>query len=225
MAGGRGVRLRPATDSLPKPMLPVGGKPLLEHQIAWLKGSGVTSVHMALGYKAEAVSSHFGDGSGFGVKLIYHVEKEPRGTAGCVRDIGACGDLLVVYGDLYINMDLKPLLAFHGSHAGQATLVVRQTDHPRDSDLVDVKEGKVQRFYRAEPGKPCGDLACAAVWVVRPALMDLIPADRPSDFGRDIFPAAVSSGRELRAYLTRELVADLGTPERIEAFQKRGVLS
>lgn len=223
VAGGRGERLRPATDALPKPMLAVEGRPLLEHQLEWLKASGLSQAHLCLGYKAEAVSSYFGDGSRFGLRLSYHVESSPRGTAGCVKDIaaGLKGDALIVYGDLFVAMALKPLLDFHRRHAAQATLVACHTDHPRDSDLMEVEEGRIRRFYRAEPGKPCGTLACAAVWVVRPALFDLIPDDRPSDFGRDVFPAALAQGRDLRAYVTGELLADLGTPERIEAFQMK----
>lgn len=223
VAGGRGLRLRPATDALPKPMLPVEGRPLLEHQLEWLKASGFSEVRLCLGYKAEAVSSYFGDGSRLGLRLRYHVESRPRGTAGCVKDIAAdlSGDALIVYGDLFVSMDLKRLLDFHRSHPGLATLVACQTDHPRDSDLMDVEGDRVRRFYRAEPGKPCGTLACAAVWVVRPPLLDLAPADKPSDFGRDVFPLALGRGLDLRAYVTDELLADLGTAERIEAFRER----
>lgn len=223
VAGGRGERLRPAVDGLPKPMLPVGGRPLLEHQLEWLKASGFGQVHLCLGYKAQAISSFFGDGARLGLSLLYHVETRPRGTAGCVKDIAPAlkDGALIVYGDLFIDMRLKPLLDFHRRHSGEATLVACRTDHPQDSDLVDIDGDRIRRFYRVEPGKPCGDLACAAVWVVRPSLFDLIPEDEPSDFGRDIFPKALELGRELRAYLTDEPVWDLGTPQRLEAFRKR----
>ena len=88
MAGGRGERMRPWTDKVPKPMIPIEGKPLLEHQLEWLKRAGIREALMCLGYKAEVVQEYFGDGSRLGMRLDYHVETSPRGTAGCVKDIG-----------------------------------------------------------------------------------------------------------------------------------------
>ncbi|MBI5624993.1 MAG: nucleotidyltransferase family protein [Elusimicrobia bacterium] len=223
VAGGRGERMRPATDATPKPMLPLLGKPLLEHQLGWLKRSGIDDVFLCLGYKAEAVQEHFGDGSRWGMKLRYSVESSPRGTAGAVKDLGDRGgaDLLVVYGDLFISMDVGRLAAFHASKPGAATLVVWDTDHPQDSDLAEVTDGRVTRFYRAGPGEPAGGLALAAVWLVRPSLLELVPADRPSDFGRDVFPAALKAGLVLNAYKTGETVEDVGTFERMERFTRK----
>ena len=206
--------MRPATDALPKPMLPVRGKPLLEHQLEWLKASGLTRVRMCLGYKAEAVSAYFGDGSRWGVTLTYHVEASPRGTAGCLKDAGLTGTTLVVYGDLFVSMDARRLLAFHEEHKAQATLVLRRTDHPHDSDLAQLDGWRVVSVGRGG----AGDLGLAAVWVVEPALLDLAPADAPSDFGRDVFPAALKAGRPLAGYVTDEQVVDLGTPERLARF-------
>lgn len=223
VAGGRGVRMRPATDRLPKPMLPVGGRPLLEHLIEWLARSGIREAFLCLGYKGEVIRSHFGDGSRWGLRLDYRIEGEPRGTAGCVRDLSSDvrGDLLVVYGDLYVDMDCAGLLAFHRGHDGAATLVVRETDHPLDSDLVRTEGDRIIGLYRAKAGEPHGNLGCAAMWVVRRRLLDRVPADRPSDFGKDIFPAAIAAGEKLVAYRTGEAVMDVGTPERIEALERR----
>ena len=227
VAGGRGVRMRPATDLLPKPMLPVAGKPVLEHLLLWLQRSGVREVFMCLGYKAEAISSYFGDGSRFGLKLDYRVETQPRGTAGCVRDVlkageggWASGDLLVVYGDLFVDIDLGRLLDFHRGHDGAATVVVRETDHPLDSDLARLDGDRITGFYRAKPGEPYDNIACTALWVLRPRLLSHVPVDRPTDFGKDIFPAAVAAGEKVMAYRTSETVLDVGTPERVERFER-----
>ncbi|MBI5201868.1 MAG: nucleotidyltransferase family protein [Elusimicrobia bacterium] len=223
VAGGRGERLRPATDQIPKPMLPVGGKPLMEHLVRWLGRSGVGKAFLCLGYKPEAFEKHFGDGAAFGLKLEYRVEEEPRGTAGCVRDLEGSfdGDLLVVYGDLYVDMDLGKLMAFHRAHGGAATLVVRETDHPLDSDLVRTEGDRITGIYRAKAGEPHGSLGCAAIWVVRPSLLKHIPADKPTDFGKQVFPAAIAAGEKLYAYVTKEDVLDVGTPERVKTFEKR----
>ncbi len=220
VAGGRGLRLGAFTEHMPKPMLLVEGKPLLEHQLAWLKAQGFGHALMALGYKAEAVQAHFGDGARFGIRLSYHVEKEPRGTAGCVKDLAPAlrGDALIVYGDLFPEFELAPFIAFHEKDPkAAATLVVWDSDHPYDSDLARLEGDRLTGFYRAKPGEPVGP-ALAALWIVRKPLLELAPADRPSDFGRDVFPEAVRRGLTLRAYKSQERLADLGTPERVEAF-------
>ena len=223
VAGGRGVRMRPATDTMPKPMLPLGGKPFLEHQLLWLKKAGFDEVFLCLGYKAEAVKDYFQDGSAWGLRLRYQVEALPRGTAGAVRDLapGIQGDLLVLYGDLYVDMDCGRLLDFHRGRQGAATLVLHETDHPLDSDLVRLDGDRVTAIYRAKPGEEHGSLGLAAVWIVRPGLIGSIPADSPSDFGRDIFPKALAAGQILLGYRTDEVVMDLGTPARCEAFARR----
>ncbi len=214
--------MRSVSDT-PKVMLPVQGKPILEHQIEWLKKHGFNDIFLCLGYRADKIQEYFGDGSRWGVRLAYRVETEPRGTAGAIADLGPLieDDLLVVYGDLFLEMDCGKLLEFHAGHDGLATLVVRETDHPEDSDLVEADGAdRVLRVARRKAGNISGNLGCAAVWVVRKALLERVPEDRPSDFARDIFPAAVAGGDKLMAYRTDEPVMDIGTPARYEAFLK-----
>ncbi len=213
--------MRPVSD-IPKPMLPVGGKPLVARQLELLKTFGIHEVFLCLGYRPEAFREYLGDGSKMGMKLDYRVEDVERGTAGAVRDIKADvrGGLLVIYGDLFVDFDCQKLMDFHQTHDPAATLVVRRSDHPRDSDLVREEEGFVKALYRNKEAGPDENLALAAVWVVTPRLLEIIPADRPSDFGRDIFPKALAQGLPLAAYETTERIADIGTPERREAFLK-----
>ena len=209
VAGGLGKRMGQATANLPKPMLPVGGKPILQHQLDWLRSQGFSDVTLCLGYKAEAVMAHFGGA------VRYSVEKQPRGTAGCIKDLGAKGDVLVVYGDLFPELELKPLLDFHAKHDGAATLVLLETDHPEDSDLARLEGDRIVEIYRGGTG----NLGLAAVWIVRPSLMKLVPADKPSDFGRDIFPKAIADGLGIYGCVMRGVLADLGTPERLARFE------
>ncbi len=225
--------MRPWTDGMPKPMIPVAGKPLLEHQLEWLARSGVSEVFMGLGYKAQAVMDHFGDGKPWGLRVDYHVEESPRGTAGCVRDIWPAirHEALIVYGDMFLSIDLSALLRQHHRLGAAATLVLAQTDHPEDSDLVSLEGDLITGFYRGcvpsgerRTSGAFGDrspLAAAATWVVTDRIMDRVPADRPSDFGRDIFPQALAAGERLAGFQTRDTIADLGTPQRLEAFVKR----
>jgi mannose-1-phosphate guanylyltransferase / phosphomannomutase len=205
-----------ATAGLPKPMLPVAGKPLLEHQLEWLKTSGFSEVTLCLGHKAEAVQGYFGDGSRWGLKLRYQVEAAPRGTAGCIRDLAPQGDLLVVYGDLYPDLELDPFLAFHSLHPeAAASLLLLETDHPQDSDLAKLDGDRVVEIYRGGEG----NLGLSAVWIVRPPLLALAPAGAPSDFGRDIFPAALSRGMMIAGCVMKGVLADVGTPERLARLE------
>lgn len=219
VAGGAGTRMRGFRDE-PKALLPVRGRPLIEHTLELLKNAGFDDLFLCLGHGAQALRERLGDGSRLGLRLDYRVELSPRGTAGAVADLGGAirHDLLIVYGDLFVAMELKLLLESHAAHDAEATLVIRRTDHPEDSDLVELEPGgRVRRIGRRAAGL-AGDLGCAAVWVVRPRLLARVPADRPSDFARDLFPAAVARGERIMGYLTEEPVLDIGTPERYRAF-------
>ena len=221
LAGGAGTRMRSLSDT-PKVMLPLGGKPILVRQLEWLKKAGFSDIFLCLGHQADVISEALGDGSRFGIRIDYRLESEPRGTAGAVRDLGAAlqGDLLVVYGDLYVDMNCGKLLDFHASHNGLATLVVRRTDHPEDSDVVETDEsGRVRAVGRVADGVVSGDLGCAAIWVIRRELLKKVPASGLCDFARDIFPVAAAEGVGLMAYETSEPVIDVGTPERYAKFQ------
>jgi NDP-sugar pyrophosphorylase family protein len=216
VAGGQGSRMRKVSEA-PKILLPLAGKPILEHQIDWLKAAGFSDILLCLGHGADAVRAHCGDGAKFGVNLQYQVEGTPRGTAGAVKDLGdrITGDLLVVYGDLFIDMDAGKLLDFHEKGGAAATLVVRLTDHPEDSDLVEMQEdGRITKIGRGFSG----DVGCAAVWVIKPSLLEYAPLAQASDFARDVFPAALAAGEKLLGYLTTETVADVGTPARYAAY-------
>jgi NDP-sugar pyrophosphorylase family protein len=220
LAGGEGTRMSSFSDT-PKVLLPLGGKPILVHQLEWLKQSGFSEVFLCLGHRADEIMEALGDGSRYGLRIDYRVENVARGTAGAVKDIeeSLSGDLLVVYGDLFINIDFGKLLEFHASHDGVATLMVRHTDHPEDSDIAEVdKHARILAIGRLSAGEVTGDLGCAAVWVIRRPLLDKVPLDKPSDFARDIFPEAARSGDKLMAYVTSESVLDVGTPKRYEKF-------
>lgn len=218
VAGGRGERMGEATRGLPKPMLPFGGKPILERLIEGLAAAGWREIHLSLGYRAEVVTEYFGDGKRWGVRLRHHVEREPRGTAGAIADLrGDIGDeALVIYGDLYVDMDLRRFVDWHAARPqAAATLALIETDHPFDSDLARLDGERLTGFYRAKPGEPHEPIALAALWAVRGPLLDLVPPGKASDFGRDVFPDAARRGLDLRGYRTRETLADLGTPERL----------
>ncbi|MBI4375731.1 MAG: nucleotidyltransferase family protein [Elusimicrobia bacterium] len=218
VAGGLGSRMGRSTERTPKSMLRLAGKPILEHILAHLAASGIAEAHLCLGHGAAEIMDYFGDGSRWNLALGYSVEDRPLGTAGAVKALEQRLDdeFLVVYGDLYIELDIRRLIRFHRGHDGDASIVVSPTDHPYDSDLLRVRNGIIRAFFRAAPGQARPEaLSCIAVWGVRKALLGMIPNDVPSDFGRDIFPAAIRAGRRLMAYESNETVLDLGTPQRL----------
>ena len=219
IAGGLGTRLRPIVGDLPKPMVPLDGVPLLERLIGLSRRFGIEDIHLMLGYRPEVIRDHFQDGSAFGVRITYWIEPQPMGTAGCMRQIFPAldgQDLLVLYGDVFVEMDLKRLIDFHHRHRPIATLVVHPNDHPHDSDLIEAQSDRIIAFHnKPHPeGAYYSNLVNAGAYVVTSSLLQRIPEGRASDFGHDVFPEAVAAGEFLAAYNTPEYIKDIGTPER-----------
>ncbi len=225
LAGGMGTRLRSIVGDIPKPMVLIGGVPLLERLVETCRQYGINDIHLLLGYNPEVIRDHFQDGSAFGVEISYWIEKQPLGTAGCMRAlIPVVGeeDLLVLYGDVFIEMDLSRLIEFHLHHKPSATLVVHPNDHPGDSDLIEVDDVRILAFHnKPHPQNACyANVVNAGIYVVNGQLLQDIPSDRESDFGREIFPRAVAAGKLLAAYNTPEYIKDIGTPERYQEVER-----
>ena len=140
MAGGKGTRLAALTkDEIPKPMVPVAGKPLLLWQMERLKENGITDLIMVIGHLGEKIQEYFGDGSKFGVRIEYFVEEAPLGTAGSfyyLKDMLKEDTFLMMSGDLLFDIDFERMVRFHKEKGSAATLFVHPNGHPYDSDLL-----------------------------------------------------------------------------------------
>src|SRR5262245_27844600 len=150
LAGGAGTRLRERLGDLPKPMIPIAGKPLLEHQVELCRRYGFTDLVFFVHYHADLIEKHFGDGWKWGVRVRYVVEKEPFGTAGAVlAGLELLAErFLVLYGDTMVNVDLERISKAHAEAKAAATLLLHPNDHPLDSDLVEVEpDGRVTAFH------------------------------------------------------------------------------
>lgn len=227
LAGGAGTRLKDRLGDLPKPMIPIAGKPLLEHQVELAKAHGFTDLVFFVHYRADLIEKHFGDGSKWGVRIRYVTEREPLGTAGAVL---AGSELLaerfvVLYGDTMVNVDLARLWRAHESAKADATLLLHPNDHPLDSDLVEVDaNSRVLAFHnRPHPeGRWFQNLVNAGLYVLEkePLLKNSAAianhASRITDFGKDIFPAMVRGGAMLLGYNSPEFIKDIGTPARYD---------
>ncbi len=226
LAGGMGTRLRARTGKLPKPMAPVLGKPVLEHLIALCARNGFRDIALLVHYEHDAIRAYFGDGERFGVRLCYCVEADARGTAGALRDaLDHLNDrFLVLYGDTYADVNLRQLWDAHVNSGADVTLLLHPNDHPQDSDLVEVdSKGRVLDIhpYPHPEGKALANLVNAAMYVMQKAGLDqIIAPEGRIDLAKNSFPAMLSAGRHLQAYITPEYIKDMGTPERLDKVER-----
>ncbi|SRR6266540_1408880 len=228
LAGGAGTRLRERLGDLPKPMVPIAGRPLLEHQVNLAASHGFTDFIIFIHHRAEVIENHFGDGSQWGVRIRYVVEREPLGTAGAVLAgfEWLAKRFLVLYGDTMVNVDLGRLWSAHERGGADATLLLHPNDHPLDSDLVEMgPNGRIVAFHNRPhaPGVWRQNLVNAALYVVEKRALTPFHASRTThhappllDFGKDIFPAMLARGATLLGYNSPEYIKDIGTPERYD---------
>ncbi|MFI5843816.1 HAD-IIIA family hydrolase [Catenuloplanes sp. NPDC051500] len=232
LAGGRGTRLREISADLPKPLVPILGRPVLEYQIESLRRSGVTEVVLVVGHLGELIRDHFGDGARFGVRIGYFTETTPLGTAGCFAELRhrLPERFLVVYGDVMLDVDVARLARFHDGHRGAISMFVHPNDHPADSDVVDVDDGDVVRGLLRK-NEPRADwyrnLVNAGILLCERRVFDGLTAGRAADLERDVVLPAIGGGA-VRAYRSSEYVKDMGTPERyrqVTEHVRRGVVA
>lgn len=222
-AGGKGTRIASVDNSVPKPMLSVAGKPVLQHQLECLKRQGVEEIIFTIGYKGEQIRGFFGDGSQFGVRIDYVEEKEPLGTAGALYYLknSIKDDFFLINGDLIFDVDLQRMMVFHKSHHVVATLLVHPNDHPYDSGLIVADEsGQVNGWLAKEDKRGWyQNCANAGIHVISPGMLDGLEAPKKLDLDRDLLKPLIPSGK-IYAYRTPEYVKDMGTPERIAQVEK-----
>lgn len=221
LAGGKGTRLHDAFPGIAKAMVPVAGKPVLEHLVTTYSAQGIGRFIFAVGHLSEQITGHFGDGSAWGVEITYIHEPEPLGTAGALHLMGLTEAFWVFYGDTISDISLNRMHAFHQAMSADATLLVHPNDHPYDSDLVACSlDGKVTAVH----GKPHAsdlevrNLVNAALYLMEPSVLSHIPQGIASDFGRDLFPLWASR-LSLAAYSSPEYIKDMGKLERHEQVQ------
>ena len=224
MAGGKGSRLRSITnDEIPKPMVPVDGKPLLEYQVEKLKEYGIKKIVMIVGHLGEKIMDHFKDGKNFGVDIDYIVEKEPLGTAGAfyyLKDKTDAKDFLLIFGDVFFDIDFDRMEDFHFKNAALTTLLAHPNGHPYDSDLIQTDDnGKVIGFDSKNNVRDYwyDNMVNAGMYVINRELLELVGEPVKIDFEKDILANQVKNGANIYAYHSPEYVKDVGTVDRINA--------
>ncbi len=224
MAGGKGSRLLSITnDEIPKPMVPVDGKPLLEYQVEKLKSYGVKKIIMIVGHLGEKISGHFQDGRAFGVDIDYIFEKEPLGTAGAfyyLKDKIDAKDFLLIFGDVFFDLDFDRMEDFHFKNSALTTLLAHPNGHPYDSDLIQMDDtGRVIGFDSKHNVRDYwyDNMVNAGMYILNKDLLDLVKEPVKIDFEKDILANQVKLGANIYAYHSPEYVKDVGTVDRINA--------
>jgi len=214
MAGGFGTRLRPLTTHIPKPLVPIGNVPIMEHTVRLLRRHGFTDVTVLLYFLPETITSHFGDGSRWGVRMSYVTPTADLGTAGAVKfAVGELGEpVLVISGDVLTDFDLAEAARFHHDRRAEATMVLTRVEMPLAYGIVITDDaGRITRFLEKPAwGEVFSDTINTGIYLLEPTAFGAIPGGRPYDFGKELFPALLASGRSLWGYVAKGYWKDVG---------------
>ena len=216
LVGGFGTRLKPLTDESPKPMLPVAGLPVTEHQILAAKKAGVHTLVLATSYLAEIFTPYFGDGAKWGMKILYAVEKEPLGTGGAIRNaaelLGRDEPVVIFNGDVLSRHSIADQIKFHTDNKADVTLHLIDVEDARAFGCVPTDaEGRVTAFLE-KMDNPVTNSINAGCYVFSPDVIDKIPLGTVVSVERETFPALVASGRSVFGYKEQSYWLDVGTP-------------
>ncbi len=214
MAGGEGTRLRPLTSNQPKPMVPIVGKPCMEHIIELLRRHGFEDVIVTVAFLPQAIRGYFGSGEGLGVDIGYSVEESPLGTAGSVKlAAGRLDDtFLVISGDALCDVDLTALVEAHREKGASVTIGLKSVENPLEFGIVVTDEdGRVERFLEKPSwGQVFSDTINTGIYVIEPEVLKHIPQDRPYDFSKELFPLLLEMGRPIYGHVFDGYWQDIG---------------
>ncbi len=222
MAGGKGTRIASVNSEVPKPMIPILDKPILEYQLDCLKAQGYTDIILVVGHLGHVIQDYFGDGSKFGVSITYVVETEPLGTAGALYLLKEqlTEDFLLLCGDIIFDIDLDRFVAYHKARGGIATLFTHPNSHPYDSGIIKADaQGCVTDWLHKEDERLWyRNRVNAGLHMLSPRIFsgELFRELKKVDLDREVLKPLIRTG-ELYVYDSPEYVKDMGTPDRFYA--------
>lgn len=222
IAGGQGTRIASVNSEIPKAMIPINGKPIIEYQVELAKRYGFHDFLFIIGYLGDQIESYFLDGSKWGVNISYYHETTPLGTAGALGFLKEVltEDFFVFYGDTVMDFDMLHMLSYHRSKQADATLFLHPNDHPYDSDIVDIDpQGQVRGFHhKPHPdGFIAHNMVNAALFIFSPKVLEQIEIGVKCHIEKHILPRCIQSGMNLYGYVSAEYIKDMGTPDRYYA--------
>jgi mannose-1-phosphate guanylyltransferase/phosphomannomutase len=215
MAGGQGTRLRPLTSNQPKPMLPIVGKPMMEHVLELLREHGITEVVAAVQFLGSVVRNYFGTGSDLDLSLAYANEDEPLGTAGSVKNAEPFLDdtFLVISGDTVTDIDLSAAASFHRDRGAAVTVLLKRVEDPLEFGIVIADdEGRIERFQEKPGwGEVFSDTINTGIYLIEPGILGHIPSGEEFDFAGDLFPLLLDKGLPMYSFVAEGYWTDVGT--------------
>ena len=241
LAAGKGERLKEITFTIPKPMIKIMGKPVLEHNINWLNRYGIKDIYINLHHLPDVIKDYFKDGSKWGLNITYSYEPELIGTAGAVKKIieeywqlqvnnisssitykklddskkhNMKSAFLVIYGDNLFEYDLKKIIDFHNRKKGVATIAVYEKDDVSQSGIVLLgRDDRILRFIeKPNPEEGISHLVNTGLYVLEPEVLKYIPSDKKVDFGKDIFPEMIQNGENIFGVIVKGDLTAIDTP-------------
>ena len=220
MAGGKGSRIASVASDIPKPMIPILQKPILQYEIECLRDQGLTEIILVIGSLGACIRNYFGDGTDFGVSISYYEETEPLGTAGALfylKDV-LTEDFLLLNGDILFDVNFERFIQFHKSKKAKVTLFTHPSNHPYDSALIltDGEQRVLQWLHKEDPRTDYKNRVNAGLHILSPSVLEMITTGKKTDLDRDILKPLISGGG-IFAYDSPEYVKDMGTPERYQA--------
>lgn len=223
-AGGKGTRISSINPTIPKPLIKVAGKPILERIINTLVAQGFGDIIITVSYLAEKIVEYFGDGSSYGAHIIYYVEDTPLGTAGAIFKLKdqLLDDFLLINSDILFDIDLKRFLSFHKQKNGLATILAHPNSHPYDSSILEIdNNNSITKWFLKSEKKPrwYKNIVNAGIHILSPKLLQNKLDKEKIDLDKDIL-MPLQNTKSLFAYCTSEYVKDMGTPERLRQAEK-----
>ena len=222
-AGGKGTRIASVNSNVPKPMLNIAGKPVLQHQLECLRHQGICDIIITISHLGEQIKAYFGDGSPFGVRIEYIEESTPLGTAGALYYLKdrMQEDFLLINGDIIFDVDLQRLLEFHQRRDATVTLLTHPNDHPYDSGIIVADENGQVRQWLTKEDKRVWYKNCvnAGIHMISSRLLNAVEVPEKLDLDRQLLKPMIAAGG-LYTYRSPEYVKDMGTPERIAQVER-----
>jgi NDP-sugar pyrophosphorylase family protein len=221
LVGGLGTRLKPIISDIPKPMAPIDGKPFLWYKLMQFKSVGFKNFVFCAGYLSDYISDYFGDGSNFGVKIDYSVEKEPLGTAGAIANAEKFidGPFFIGNGDTYLDFEAKPMLNFINEKKGKYGMLLTKPHEKGQEGMVVVDaDGLITDFVEKPEKEVPGRQINAGVYLIHPDILELIPKSKKISMEKDVFPELITRNEPFYGFGYEGYFIDIGLPKNYHRF-------